>query len=627
LSDRVSNAGTAEAAFTIATALPPPPTFPMPEFQARLDKVSGDGQTGLSGRAFGEPIVWQIVDATTGQPVKGAMTQYSWVNGCGYFVPAMGLSATTDSEGKAGCRIVAGPGAGRMSIRVEAPPLFRIEPVQFDLETRSPCLDLVEKKPGSECATISGNAGAGRVALNRPPFDPYGWGAYPGEAYQQLMGVRLTDASGNPIQGAEVRPCLLGFDGSLRESKGLVEFMPASARTDLSGCAFIAVWVCDGVFPDLLRVRFELPEFAAGGSTPSHLGVDWTLPVVSPNDSTGSSRRASWLVSGQGQIAMPGRVLAADLGFRTRYYVSLQTTQPGDSLELISGVLQNSWVDPNTKLQTLQFSSVQQDSVSFVRVHLGSSPLPRLIGACGGATTTCIAVGPPEVRFVDAATFTPVEVIPNQLVDRLLAVPESLPAVMAEMRVPKGYVPSQPGAMGATLASLEHDGELQLADAYWPPVLQDVFCTQVTGDDRFDLYRSRPVVSTQYVFMDGVPTGLPSTRIYQRMRGRLRLRPEDAMLCQVAEPAPAPAWDLVSKPKILTKDDNANFHYLYGKCPEKAERYDARRAFIHSGRVFCRSFPVGFKPKCEECGSRIGPPAWRDDGTFRCAEPVELVVA
>jgi hypothetical protein len=163
----------------------------------------------------------------------------------------------------------------------------------------------------------------------------------------------------------------------------LVEFLPARARTNDDGLAFIAVWVRKGAAPGLLRVRFDLTEFDAGGAKPSPLGVDWTLPVASTVDRDGESRVKCWLVSGQGQIAVPGKPLAAYLRFQTKYYVSLQTTQPEDKLTLKRGTPQASWIDPVTKLQTLQFSPETQGDEMWVYVELlGAAPLPRLIGAC-----------------------------------------------------------------------------------------------------------------------------------------------------------------------------------------------------------------------------------------------------
>lgn len=62
LKDRAANTGTAASVFTIVITPPPPPPF-----RAKLVKVSGNGQVGLPGRPFPEPIIWKLVDDNTNE--------------------------------------------------------------------------------------------------------------------------------------------------------------------------------------------------------------------------------------------------------------------------------------------------------------------------------------------------------------------------------------------------------------------------------------------------------------------------------------------------------------------------------------------------------------------------------
>jgi hypothetical protein len=614
LKDRVANAGAAEAAFTVVTVSPPEPPLPPPpvsELNVRLVKVSGDEQSHLVNHPFPAALMWQAVDADTGAPLSGIGTEVDVVSGEAVVANAPGYTLMTDGSGNAAVRIVPIDRAGGISVRVSVQAHPDAEALMFTGSAYLPRIDLMEVTPGPVYSPVKMSCGTGRSAMTRPSFDPYGWGAFPGEAWQRLMGVRVTDASGNPVAGITISPCLLGFDGGFRDSAGLVEFQPGSVQTDGAGRAFIAVWVKEEALPDLFRIRFELPEFAAGGATPSPLGVDWTLPVVSPTDYAGSSRRASWLVSGQGQVAVPGSVLYADLCFRMRYYTSLQTTQPGDRLELIEGVLQNSWVDPGTGLQTLQFSGERQDSISRVRVHLGAAPLPRLIGACGESIKTCIAVGPPEVRMTrssapQAQDFSPMDfVVPvtilglegglrdevsaeNEFRLEMLLPVQSSPADSILMQLEGRTACREPIADGSVIAPSSRSVVASFAG--------------VVGD-RYAKYRSGPMVCS----IDPADPGLVQTGTGRLPGGQDMVggAPYGDILCQAPQqegPPPAaalPLFNYMPRHKELRGAETPPFllrRFIavpIGDIPDQGDRVDP----LAEKAVYSPSIAILFNPR------------------------------
>ena len=142
---------------------------------ASLQKVSGDAQAGVAGRALREPLVVAAADAR-GNPIPGLALQFSVTQGGGQVDAAQ---ATTDAEGKASVTYTLGatPGSAQQ----------------------------VTVAAAGSAITATFNATATTPPASIRVFAGNGQSAGPGAAVPVAPAVRVLDAQDQPVQGVAVR--------------------------------------------------------------------------------------------------------------------------------------------------------------------------------------------------------------------------------------------------------------------------------------------------------------------------------------------------------------------------------------------------------------------------------------
>ena len=181
------------------------PTPPEQRVPAALEVVSGGGQTGAAGAELADPVRVRVTDAR-GRPVPGASVTFAVTQGGGSVEPS---TAATDADGRAETRWTLGPQAGQAQALGAA--VFAAGGAGAPLAQAS--------------ATATANAGP-PAAVALVAGDPQA--APPGAALADSLAVRVTDALGNPVQGATVTWAVTAGGGSVS---------PATAPTRADGVA------------------------------------------------------------------------------------------------------------------------------------------------------------------------------------------------------------------------------------------------------------------------------------------------------------------------------------------------------------------------------------------------------
>jgi len=203
-------------------------------------------------------------------------------------------------------------------------------------------------------------------------------------------------------------PALLDVAGLGELLSNKVDFTPTQAMTDEQGRACFAAILSLAVPPRLLRIRYELPDIDSGDAGHSPLGCEWGLLVLDPNTPKPSNPaepvQTLYAGDGQGQVVLTGSrapvplAVVARTGTAPDIWASFRTTQPGDRLSIVEGILHRDTTDPATGLQELSvFTTAGRIKVG---LELGSIPLPRtVIMTAYDRNPVVFAVGPPEVYF------------------------------------------------------------------------------------------------------------------------------------------------------------------------------------------------------------------------------------
>ncbi len=175
--------------------------------------VSGNNQTGTVGQSLGSPIVVEV--RRNGEPAEGVTVAFSVTGGGGTITPA---TATTGAAGRASATWTLGTTAGNNAATASSTG-FQGSPITFSATGTS--------GPAAALVKVSGDAQSGT----------------PGTALPQPIVARVTDAHGNPVQGAVVTWNVTGGGGSVD---------PISAASSANGQVSVT-WTLGATGPNTLR--------------------------------------------------------------------------------------------------------------------------------------------------------------------------------------------------------------------------------------------------------------------------------------------------------------------------------------------------------------------------------------
>jgi hypothetical protein len=241
---------------------------------SRLEKVSGDNQTGIAGNQLPDSLVVRTLDAS-GQPVAGVTV--NWAATGGGNVSA--ASTVSRADGRAGVRRTLGPSAGQQT-------------------TTATLADQADATVTFSSTAAVGSAGALRIEV-QPAAS-----AKSGEAFNRQPQLQLTDGNNNPVaQGGlavsarigsgPAGATLIGSTTASTNSQGLAVFTnlgvsgPGGTYTlDFSGPEASGV-TSDGIAVSAgdavkLAMVIQPPSSAQQGATLS------PAPVVRLEDASGN---------------------------------------------------------------------------------------------------------------------------------------------------------------------------------------------------------------------------------------------------------------------------------------------------------------------------------------------------
>ena len=155
---------------------------------ARIDIVSGDGQTATVSATLPEPLVVRVLDSRD-RPVSGQQVEFTATNG-GVLTPP---APNTDADGRAAVQWVLGPAAGGQS--VTARPVGNGAPANLSVTFNA-------TGTASTAARVEKAGGDGQTATA-------------GTAVAVAPSVRVFDASDNPVAGVPVTFAIASGGGSV----------------------------------------------------------------------------------------------------------------------------------------------------------------------------------------------------------------------------------------------------------------------------------------------------------------------------------------------------------------------------------------------------------------------------
>jgi 5-hydroxyisourate hydrolase-like protein (transthyretin family) len=158
--------------------------------------VSGDNQSGLVGTALPSPLVVQVTDSYTGQPVAGIAATFTISAGDGMLYMQ---SAATDPNGQASSRFILGATAGTNSVNVAT------------TDAGSAVFNATGTSNGNTITVLSGNNQSG----------------IPSSTLANPLVVEVRDSNNNPLSGVTV---------TFNQLQGTGSFSPTSV-TNFQGQA------------------------------------------------------------------------------------------------------------------------------------------------------------------------------------------------------------------------------------------------------------------------------------------------------------------------------------------------------------------------------------------------------
>ena len=204
-----------------AVSGPASATVPVVVSQAptQLQKIAGDGQTGIAGQPLPAPLVVEVNDAQ-GAPVSGATVTFTVTQGGGSLATPTSI---TDSDGRAATSFTTGPVAGAPQLVAASVATASISAVFSATATAGP--------PASIAIAAGNNQ---QAAANTPvPTSP---------------AVLVRDANGNPVGGVPVTFEVVSGGGSITEG---------STTTDANGIAQVGSWTLGAAGSNVLRATAQ----------------------------------------------------------------------------------------------------------------------------------------------------------------------------------------------------------------------------------------------------------------------------------------------------------------------------------------------------------------------------------
>jgi hypothetical protein len=247
--------GSAEvsAAAGSATAVTPVDVIQAP---TQVQKLSGDGQTGVAGQLLPAPLVVGVADAQ-GNPVRGATVSFTVTQGGGSLgTPA----AITGEDGRASTSFTPGPVAGAPQMVASSVPTASISAV-FSAT--------VVAGPPASIAIAAGNNQ--QASANAPVPTP--------------PTVLVRDANDNPVSGVPVRFEVISGGGTITG---------ASTTTNNNGVAQVGSWTLGSSGANEVRATADVTGISGNPVTftalPSSSSFDILVRFV--GEATTSQRQA-----------------------------------------------------------------------------------------------------------------------------------------------------------------------------------------------------------------------------------------------------------------------------------------------------------------------------------------------
>ncbi|MEM7416595.1 MAG: kelch repeat-containing protein [Gemmatimonadota bacterium] len=217
-----------------------------PSAAANLDVVDGDAQTGVVSQALADSVAVRVSDAF-GNPVEGVTVAWTVTDGSGSVSPN---TSTSDIDGLALAEWTVGDTAGT-GHQLQA---------SFDSITAM-FTATAEPGPAALLEVTAGDAQSGEVGL--PLSDS--------------VGVRVTDAFGNPVGGVVVRWSVDAGGGSVS---------PDSATSETDGMAY-AEWTLGTTAGPGQTLDASIDPAAVSFSATAEAGPAVAIEVVSGDDQLG----------------------------------------------------------------------------------------------------------------------------------------------------------------------------------------------------------------------------------------------------------------------------------------------------------------------------------------------------
>lgn len=499
-SDLAGNTRSSTVAFTTSGSAPP-------IVLAAVELISGDGQSGLTGRLLSGDLVVRVYDLNTANPIAGVQVFFEEpAFRSGFMEPSLTGSTVSGSDGRAYARWVLSniPGSNTVEARIGsaveslstagsltvAPGMDR---VSFTLQGVSPTLeDVTVRGPSNICG-----------------FKTF---EYPGSALSRLFTIQVKGQNGVPLAGVAMWPRISKWEGMDPPPPAVHvgNFMPTHAITDNEGKATFA-FIIDK------DIRASSPE--QGTFT-----MDFTLPYFRNDLGMFISKKIDGKVldpsnkytpeidfdsgdSGQEQIGVPNQRLALSLKTKGKPGMA------GVNYRIIEGQGTFTPVDP------LKDNGSYEDDCGVLRAIIFDQDLKaKIYFTMTGGTHALIAIdqvsdvfaiGPPQTSLVSQSNPVYNAPVLNGYGATLNTSGSTASLADAGFYL-QVVVPSNfQGSITGKLKSLNrYGGDLEMLNPLGALTIENVTFSQVGGNERYAVYRSTgaPFAGIEGGVEEGTPT-------------------------------------------------------------------------------------------------------------------------
>lgn len=475
------SSGTSQVTFRV-TGTPPPNVV------IALEMVSGNGQTGLTGKAASNSLVvraYNQVNPT--QNLDSVPLSVEIVDGGGFITADQARSIITDPQGLASFKYIFGPIPGANSIQVGVQGHPEVVPVLFTETGQKANLQDVSNQHQSLCNQF------------------FSTSEFPGSALSRLFVMKATKPDGSPLVGETVEPFVLTSDLQ-QKAPSTGYFIPSRARTDSNGNVTFAFVIHLSAPTGPFVMRFPLPALFEQNGDQVGININGTVrnPADKPRGLADTEINFDDLLrSGQGQIAIPGQRIGVPL--RGRFFAPGFPSGGGSIIFSIlegdgifepgdEGNSRGFLVDQNCGKIRLAMGCVSAPESGIASVYFTLAPGTTHALIAMEGFTDIFAIGPPEARMVDPNN-------PSQETRGLVATDPAAPdparRVLLEMRMPMGTTTP----VTASVQSFDLTGTAlpaSIPGAVAPSTISNIACTPVSADPlgRFVILRSTVQVQT-----------------------------------------------------------------------------------------------------------------------------------